>query len=109
MKTDDLALKSDDLLSFRMHKGSVRSPVIATRGSDTFKVEARALAAQQEEAGLTEGATGSLWRLTADEGPGKRGPHAAPPPLAHLIAGVPSRLYNRTPSPPGAGATRRLN
>jgi hypothetical protein len=38
-------MKTDDLLSFRMHKGSVRSPVIATGGGDTFKVEARALAA----------------------------------------------------------------
>jgi hypothetical protein len=95
MDSDGPTLKSGDTLGFRVRTGSRRSPVITGTGSETFKVEARALGAQQKEAVLTEGATGSLWRLTADEGPGMRGHDVAPFPLGYLIAGVASDLYNR--------------
>jgi len=75
-------------LAFRVRAG-------AARDHDTFKVEARALGAQQKEALLTEGDDGDIWRLTADEGPGMRGHDIAPFPLGYLIAGVTSDLYNR--------------
>jgi uncharacterized OsmC-like protein len=94
-KSADTLLRFSDPLGFRVRSGSRRSPVVVGTGSDLFKVEARTLAGQQKEAILTEGATGSVWRLASDEGPAMKGDDIAPFPLGFLIAGVAADLYNR--------------
>lgn len=94
-KPADTLLRFGDPLGFRVRTGSARSPVVDGNGSDVFKVEARTLAAQQKEAILTEGASGSVWRLASDEGPTMKGDDIAPFPLGFLIAGVVADLYNR--------------
>lgn len=87
-------LQSVHPLGFRVRSASARSLLVTGQGSDIFTVEARALAAQQKEMILSEG-RGSVWRLSADEGPAMKGHDSAPFPLGYLIAGVSSDLHNR--------------
>ena len=83
-----------DPLAFRLRDGRGRSPLLGS-GRDAIKVEARQLAGHQKEAVVTEGADGSAWRLTSDEGKHLRGTDLAPFPLGFFNAGMQSDLYGR--------------
>jgi len=85
----------DDPLAFKLRQGRGRSPLLAGGGSDTFKVEARQMAHHQKEAVTTEGADGSAWRITSDEGLHLKGTDLAPFPLGFFNAGLQSDLYRR--------------
>ena len=87
-----------DPLGFRLRQGARRSPVITGAGADTYKVEAHTLGGHQKEAIVTEGSTGSTWRLASDEGRAMKGDDLAPFPLGFFNAGVMSDLYNRIAS-----------
>jgi uncharacterized OsmC-like protein len=83
-----------DPLAFRFRQGLSRSS-LSGNGRDVIKVEARQLAGHQKEAVVTEGADGSAWRLTSDEGKHLRGTDLAPFPLGFFNAGMQSDLYGR--------------
>ena len=83
-----------DPLAFRSRPGRGRSPLFSS-GRDVIKVEARQLAGHQKEAVVTEGAEGSAWRLSSDEGKHLRGTDLAPFPLGFFNAGMQSDLYGR--------------
>jgi hypothetical protein len=83
-----------DPLAFQFRQGHARSPFCGN-GRDVIKVEARQLAGHQKEAVVTEGAVGSAWRLTSDEGKHLRGTDLAPFPLGFFNAGMQSDLYGR--------------
>jgi len=83
-------------LGFKFRQGSARSPVVSgAAGRDVFKVEARQLPGHQKEAVVTEGASGSSWRLACDEGRHLKGTDLAPFPLGHFNAGLQADLVNR--------------
>lgn len=104
--SQDSILRYGDPLGFRVLPGAARPEAVVGRGHGRFKVEARAAKAQQKEGVLTEGEEGSVWRLTADEGPVMNGHDIAPFPLGYLIAGVAGDLFNRLEA---AGGRRGLN
>ncbi len=83
-----------DPLAFLQRQGKARSPLHRS-GRDAIRVEARQLAGHQKEAVVTEGADGSSWRLTSDEGKHLRGTDLAPFPLGFFNAGMQSDLYGR--------------
>lgn len=83
-------------LGFKFRQGPARSGVITGQASrDVFKVEARAMGGHQKEAVVTEGDTGSAWRLVSDEGAGLNGTDLAPFPLGFFNAGVQADVLNR--------------
>jgi len=83
-----------DPLAFRLRQGRARAPLLGS-GRDVIKVEARQMAGHQKEAVVTEGADGSAWRLTSDEGKHLHGSDLAPFPLGYFNAGLQSDLYGR--------------
>ncbi|MGE3160294.1 MAG: hypothetical protein AB7K78_26690, partial [Xanthobacteraceae bacterium] len=83
-----------DPLAFRLRAGQNRSP-LGDHATAGIKVETRQLAGHQKEAVVTEGADGSAWRLTSDEGRHLRGTDLAPFPLGFFNAGMQSDLYGR--------------
>jgi uncharacterized OsmC-like protein len=91
--TDTIDMHGDPL-AFRLRQGRGR-PRLLTGGRDVIKVEARQMAGHQKEAGVTEGAEGSAWRLTSDEGKHLRGTDLAPFPLGFFNAGMQGDLYGR--------------
>jgi uncharacterized OsmC-like protein len=94
-KSTDTLDAHGDPLAFKLRQGTRRSPLIAASGRDVIKVEARQMAGHQKEAVVTEGADGSAWRLTSDEGKHLRGTDLAPFPLGFFNAGMQSDLYGR--------------
>ncbi len=102
----DSILRHGDPLGFRVRTGSLHPAVVLGAGRGGFRVEARAAEAQQKEGVLREGADGSVWRLTADEGAALNGHDIAPFPLGYLIAGVAGDLYNRLAAAAGRRAVR---
>jgi uncharacterized OsmC-like protein len=92
--TDTIDMHGDPLC-FKLGQGSGCSPLFAGTGRDVIKVEARQLAGHQKEAVVTEGADGSSWRLTSDEGKHLRGTDLAPFPLGFFNAGLQGDLYGR--------------
>ncbi|MQA79584.1 MAG: hypothetical protein GEV10_14085 [Streptosporangiales bacterium] len=80
-----------DPLAFEFRRGTDPSPLSAG-GRAVFTVEARHLAHHQKEAIVTEGATGSAWRLASDEGPQLTGTDLAPFPLGYFNAGMQADL-----------------
>lgn len=83
-------------LAFKMRQGNARPAVLGGGAGDgMFKVEAHQLAGHQKEALVTEGASGSLWRMTSDEGPHLKGTDLAPFPLGFFNAGLHADLLNR--------------
>jgi uncharacterized OsmC-like protein len=83
-------------LGFKLAQGRARSPLACgAAGRDVFKVEARQLAGHQKEAVVTEGVSGSSWRLTSDEGKHLKGTDLAPFPLGYFNAGLQADLVNR--------------
>lgn len=99
-------LQYGDPLGFRLKAGAARPAAVVAHGHGRFRVEARAAEAQQKEGVLTEGEEGSVWRLTADEGPAMNGHDIAPFPLGYLIAAVAGDLFNRLQA---AGERRHLD
>ena len=83
-----------DPLAFQLRQGRGR-PAFLDPGRNIVKVEARQMAGHQKEAVVTEGADGSAWRLTSDEGTHLRGTDLAPFPLGFFNAGIQSDLYGR--------------
>ncbi len=84
-----------DPLGFKFRQGTGRSPLLRLRGRDTIKVEARQMAGHQKEAIVTDGAAGSAWRMTSDEGKQLKGSDLAPFPLGFFNAGMQADLYQR--------------
>jgi uncharacterized OsmC-like protein len=93
-KVSDTIDANGDPLAFLLRKGRAPSPM-SGGGRDTIKVEARQLAGHQKEAVVTEGADGTAWRLTSDEGKHLRGTDLAPFPLGFFNVGIQSDLYGR--------------
>src|SRR5260370_11003533 len=81
-------------LAFRLRQGRGRSPLLGG-GRDVIKVETRQLAGHLKEAVVSEGAEGSAWRMSSDEGKHLRGTDLAPFPLGFFNAGMQSDLYGR--------------
>lgn len=91
-------------LAFKVRQGQRRSPVLADcQGRDVFKVEARHLMGHQREAVVTEGAAGSAWRVTSDEGVHLKGTDLAPFPFGFFNAGLQGDLFHRIRSAAVAG------
>ena len=84
-----------DPLGFKVRQGTARSPLSGRAGSDVIKVEARQMAHHQKECIVTEGAGGSAWRLSSDEGKALRGTDLAPFPLGFFNAGLQSDIFGR--------------
>jgi uncharacterized OsmC-like protein len=83
-------------LAFKTRQGTARPDVLGTGAArDVFVTEARALTTYQKEAIVAEGATGSSWRLTTDEGKHIKGTDLAPFPLGFYNAALHADLYNR--------------
>jgi len=83
-------------LAFRTRQGRARPGVLGSdAASDTFVTEARVLNAYQKEAVVTEGSTGSAWRMTTDEGKHIKGTDLAPFPLGFMNAAVHADVINR--------------
>jgi len=83
-------------LEFKFRQGRARSPLVCgANGRDVFKVEARQLVGHQKEAVVTEGASGSSWRLVCDEGKHLKATDLAPFPLGYFNAGLQADLVNR--------------
>ena len=89
--TDTIDMHGDPL-AFLVRRG--RGAPIES-GRTVFKVEARQMAGHQKEAVVTEGAEGSVWRLTSDEGLHLKGTDVAPFPLGFFNAGLQADLYGR--------------
>jgi len=94
--TNDTIDAFGDPLAFRARQGTERPSVIRNAaGHDVFTVEARQMAHHQKEAVVTEGASGSAWRITSDEGKHLSGTDLAPFPLGVFNAGLHGDLHNR--------------
>jgi uncharacterized OsmC-like protein len=83
-------------LAFRVKAGGAR-PALLTRENarEVFVTEARQLARFGKEGVVHEGDTGSVWRLTTDEGNHLGGDDIAPFPLGFYNAGLVGDVYNR--------------
>lgn len=83
-------------LAFKVSDGLARPGILGMAPSrDVIKVEARQLEGHQKEGIVSEGATGSAWRLTTDEDGHLRGTDLAPFPLGYFNAGLHADLSNR--------------
>ena len=83
-------------LAFKVRQGTKRSGVIgASAAHDVFRVELRAMGGHQKECVVTEGASGSGYRLVCDEGASLKGTDLAPFPLGFMSAGFQADLENR--------------
>jgi uncharacterized OsmC-like protein len=91
--TDTIDMNGDPL-AFRLRQGAGRRSLLGS-GRDVIKVEARQMAGHQKEAVVTDGAQGSAWRLTSDEGRHLKGTDLAPFPLGFFNAGLQADLYGR--------------
>lgn len=96
MATVDSIESSGFPLGFKLRQGTGRPGIVSGGiGRDVFKVEARQLAGHQKEAVVTEGASGSSWRIVSDEGKHLKGTDLAPFPLGFFNAGLQADLVNR--------------
>lgn len=96
LQTTDTIERSGFPLCFKVSEGARRPRTLGLGDArDVFKVEARALGGHQKEAVVTEGETGSAWRMVSDEGPGLKGTDLAPFPLGFMSAGLQADLENR--------------
>ena len=83
-------------LSFKMSAGPRRAnSILGVTGQDLFVAEARQLGHHFKEAVVKEGADGSSWRTTSDEGSYLGGTDLAPFPLGFFNAGLQSDLAGR--------------
>lgn len=84
------------VLAFKVSQGSARPGVLGTsQARDVITLEARRLEGHQKEGIVTEGESGSAWRLTTDEDGHLRGTDLAPFPLGYFNAGLHGDLTNR--------------
>ena len=90
--TDTLGMHGDPL-AFKMRAAEGRAGLLANGG--VIKVEAHQMAGHQKEGIVTEGAHGTAWRLSSDEGKHLKGTDLAPFPLGFFNAGLQSDLYGR--------------
>lgn len=87
-----------DPLAFKVRAATTPAPAPvrdSLAGRDVFVVEARQLAHHQKEAVVTQGANGSAWRVTSDEGRHLNGTDLAPFPLGVFNAGLHGDLIHR--------------
>ena len=83
-------------LSFKTQLGQKRAGVIlGVPAADIFLAEARQLGHHYKEVMVQEGASGSSWRMTSDEGSYLGGTDLAPFPLGFFNAGLQSDLAGR--------------
>lgn len=83
-------------LAFKMQQGKARPAVLGDgEARDVFTVESRQMAGYQKEGVVHEGATGSVWRMSTDEGKHLGGTDLAPFPLGFFNAGLHGDLINR--------------
>ena len=83
-------------LGFKVAQGSTRTPLLGDMSaSDMLKVEVRAMGGHQKECVVTDGMSGSAWRLVCDEGAGLNGTDLAPFPLAFINAGLQADIAGR--------------
>lgn len=83
-------------LGFQVASGRRRARVLGNEPArDVFVVESRMLQGHQREGIVHEGADGSRWRLTCDEGKHLKGTDLAPFPLGFFNAGLHSDLMGR--------------
>jgi len=83
-------------LSFKMKQGTARPSVLGPGvARDIFTVESRQMAGFQKEGVVTEGETGSVWRMSTDEGKHLGGADVSPFPLGFFNAGLHGDLANR--------------
>ena len=96
LKVTDSIERAGFPLAFKVAQGRARSPLLGTAGAtDTLKVEVRAMGGHQKECVVTDGVTGSAWRMVSDEGAGLNGSDLAPFPLAFMNAGLQAELQGR--------------
>lgn len=96
MATQDTIDSSGYPLAFKTRQGSTRSPILTSEaGRDVFVTEVRSLTGYQKEGVVTEGAGGSAWRMTTDEGKHIKGTDLAPFPLGFFNAGLHADLIKR--------------
>jgi hypothetical protein len=95
MSTDTIE-SSGFPLAFKVRDGQVADVVSGnTPARDVYRVEARTMGGHQKEVLVTEGAAGTTWRLTSDEGAILKGSDLAPFPLAFYNAGLHADFVNR--------------
>ncbi len=83
-------------LTFKVRDGMVADVVSGKAPArDVYRVEARTMGGHQKEVLVTEGAAGTTWRLTSDEGAILKGSDLAPFPLAFYNAGLHADFVNR--------------
>jgi len=96
MSTQDTIDSSGYPLAFKTRQGSARSPLLTSETArDVFVAEVRSLTGYQKEGVVTEGAGGSAWRMTTDEGKHIKGTDLAPFPLGFFNAGLHADLLRR--------------
>ena len=96
MSTPETIDSSGYPLAFKMRQGSARSPLLTSETArDVFVAEARTFTSYQKEAIVTEGRSGSAWRMTTDEGKHIKGTDLAPFPLGFYNAGLHADLIRR--------------
>jgi len=96
MSTQDTIDSSGYPLAFKTRQGGARSPLLTSEtGRDVFVAEVRSLTGYQKEGVVTEGAGGSAWRMTTDEGKHIKGTDLAPFPLGFFNAGLHADLLRR--------------
>ena len=96
MSTAETIDSSGYPLAFKTSQGSARSPLLTSEtGRDVFVTEVRSFTGYQKEGVVTEGAGGSAWRLTTDEGKHIKGTDLAPFPLGFFNAGLHADLIKR--------------
>jgi uncharacterized OsmC-like protein len=83
-------------LCFRTVIGQKKSTSVGLEDSqDCFTTQARAMGGHQKEAVVTEGKSGSSWRMVSDEGPALKGTDLAPFPLGYMSAALQGDLLSR--------------
>ncbi len=96
MSTSDTIESSGYPLAFKTRQGTARSPLLTSNAArDVFVTDVRSLTGYQKEGVVTEGAGGSAWRLTTDEGKHIKGTDLAPFPLGFFNAGLHADLIKR--------------
>ncbi len=81
---------------FKTAQGASRPGVLGLGdGEAVYVTQARAMGGHQKEAVVTEGDTGSSWRMVSDEGPALKGTDLAPFPLGFMSAGLQADLLQR--------------
>ena len=96
LKVADSIESSGFPLAFKVAQGAARTPLLGMAAAeDVMKVELRAMGGHQKECVVTDGVSGSAWRLVSDEGAALTGTDLAPYPLGFMSAGCQAELQSR--------------